>query len=91
MDSILKEKRIIHSKSRHIVTYIILFGLILILIAGVLMLNEILKARKFCSSVRGNYSMKLPNHYCNGVKIFPYSSGWDFERNYSLGRLNLNG
>ena len=63
---------------------LITVGLILIIIAGVIAASEFLGGKRFCSSVNGEYSLKvfpLPIvHYCNGEGIFQYSDGWDFNR-----------
>jgi len=72
-----------------ILNYIILFGILMILFAGGMTFKEFEKAKDFCISIEGNYSMKFPNHFCNGYKMIQYDYGWDFERNYKI-EINLS-
>ena len=63
--------------------YVIIFGFIVIIAAGVIAGYEFWGAKLFCKSVDGEYLLHLfpfpVAHYCNGEKISKYSDGWDFE------------
>lgn len=68
---------------------IILFGILLIFLAGGIALKEFRKAETFCDSFGGNYSLKYPSHFCNGKEIVQYEDGWAFEINYKLNLSEL--
>ncbi len=67
-----------------LISYLIIVGLFLILVAGAISFNEFHEAKKFCNSIEGEYDLNFfpipPTHFCNNATLIQYNNGWNFER-----------
>lgn len=60
---------------------IFILGLIMLFLSLGLIINEFYGSVSYCHHIEnGDYSYSYPNHYCNGIKIFQYSDGWNYEK-----------
>ena len=58
--------------------YLLIIGLIVILISGYIIYEEVNSAKTFCNSINGSYSYNMSGHICNNIILSKYTSGWQF-------------
>lgn len=74
--------------SEKIFKVILIIGIVLIFLGVSLISYEIHGAKKFCSSVEGDYllhiRLNMVAHLCDNEEILQFSNGWDFKQNRVL-------